>query len=151
MTYITTKTVLGTFPGGFAADWAMDYRSDDGETVVTNGPDWADGIPDGDEWDSARESADEYSTEVAAAIEKAVEFEQEAKTALENDDYEAARSALESAAAQERQFGDDPSYSRALRLMGELTIFNVYHDAGSGCDEAIEYICPVRVFGCDND
>ena len=103
--------VIDALPGGFNPDWSMDWRSvDDGQVVVTEGPDWTDGIPDENEWADARAKAAEYSAEVAASIEAAREAEQRCREAIEKGDINAAREAALEAAKEEKQWGDDPTY-----------------------------------------
>ena len=104
--------VIDALPGGFNPDWSMDWRSvDDGQVVVTEGPDWTDGIPDGNEWADARAKAAEYSAEVAASIEAAREAEQRCREEIEKGDINAAREAALEAAKEEKQWGgDDPTY-----------------------------------------
>lgn len=133
--YTTVADIIDALPGGFAADWSVDFRSAAGETVVTDGPDWADGIPDGEEWDSAREDAREYSERVADAIEQALEYEGQCREAMEDGRYDDAREALAEAMRQEGQFGDSPSYYSAERAMNALAVFGVYF-IEDGCDEA---------------
>jgi len=111
------EEALRALPGGFEAYWAMDWNSSDGETVVTDGPDWADGIPEGTEWGRARDEAREYSEQVADSIAAAIEAEQRCRKALDAGDLKAAREAASAAAREERQWGDDPTYKKIKQAL----------------------------------
>lgn len=96
--------------GGFDYDWTMTWGENQEET---NGEgDW-ENLEDED----ARQSAKEYEKEVMAASSEAAEYERQAAESLRAGDLQGGLRAMEAAAKQERQFGDDPTYSHLRKQL----------------------------------
>lgn len=97
-------------------DWAQDFRDENGDRHVIDGPGWIEDLPD----ERSLQEAREYNAFVESAYSAAIEELKKAAGLLESDDIAGATEAASAAARFERETGDDMFCRPILEKIEEI-------------------------------